>query len=306
MSNVKVPFKTKMSRMGLLGKKYAPEIFLGLGSLGFLGSMALAAIATLKLEPIIDEAKGQLKEVKINQEALEESGTYKKELSNVYIKSSLKVARLYLPTATVATLSLGLIFASHGLLSRRNLAIMGAYTTLEKSFSNYREQVVDEFGNDVDNQFRYGMKKEKVDVEYIDEKTGKTKTKKEEIIVVDPNIIAGYSPYARYFNEVNNNYENDASYNLLFLRNAQNYANDKLRTQGHIFLNEVYDLLGFDRSREGALVGWVFDLNDECRDNFVDIGIYDISLKSSQDFVNGYEKSILLDFNVDGIIYDMI
>lgn len=302
MSNIS--FKTRMHRFGLLCKKNSAEIFLGLGSLGLLGSMISASIAALKIEPILDETKAQLKEVKDHKDALTEK-EYKKEMTDVYLKTGIKVARLYLPTATLATVSFGLIFASHGIISKRNVAIMAAYKAVEESYEQYREKVREEYGEDKDNEFRYGFKKEKVDVEYVDE-AGKKKKKKEEIIVADADTVSKYSPYARFFNEVNPNWERSSSYNLLFLRNAQNYANDKLREQGHIFLNEVYDLLGFQRSQEGAVVGWVFDLDDNTRDNYVDIGIYDINLESSQDFINGYEKSILLDFNVDGIIYDLI
>ena len=92
----------------------------------------------------------------------------------------------------------------------------------------------------------------------------------------------------------------------MFLRAQQQYANDKLIAQGHLFLNEVYDMLGLPRTKAGAIVGWVYDDNNAVGDNFVDFGIYDVHRETARDFVNGYERSILLDFNVDGVIYDLI
>lgn len=39
-------------------------------------------------------------------------------------------------------------------------------------------------------------------------------------------------------------------------------------------------------------------------DNFIDFGVFDGDRPRARDFVNGYERSILLDFNVDGASAD--
>lgn len=298
-------FKLKMSRAGLLLKKYSPEIMLGVGSFGMLAAMISVGVATTKVEPLFDEAKEDITDVRERKNELEEK-EYKKELTKVYLKTTGQLIRVYLPSASIAMASYALIFGSYGILNRRNAGLMAAYAAVDRSFSKYRERVKEEYGEEKETEIRYGLKKEKVDVEYVDEKTGKTKKKKEDVIVADTNDILKYSPYAKFFNESNPNWERSNGYNLLFLRNAQNYLNDKLRTQGHLFLNEAYDLLGFPRTQEGAIVGWVFDLDNPARDNYVDIGLYDLGLESNQDFINGYEKAVLLDFNVDGVIYDLI
>ena len=61
-------------------------------------------------------------------------------------------------------------------------------------------------------------------------------------------------------------------------------------------------MLGIPATRAGQQVGWIYDKNDPNKDNFVDFGIYDTNRPSNRDFVNGYERTILLDFNVDGNI----
>jgi hypothetical protein len=88
--------------------------------------------------------------------------------------------------------------------------------------------------------------------------------------------------------------------NRLFVTCQQNYLNHVLQVRGHVFLNEAYDALGLERSTAGAVVGWVMGDNG---DNYIDFGIFEAQ---NARFVNGSERSILLDFNVDGVIYDKI
>ena len=114
-----------------------------------------------------------------------------------------------------------------------------------------------------------------------------------------------YSEYARFYDCGNEGWTKDPEYNLMFLRQQQNYANEKLKVNGHLFLNEVYDMLGIPRSKAGQVVGWIYDEKNPNGDNFVDFGIYD-NKDGNRRFVNGYEATILLDFNVDGVIYDLI
>jgi hypothetical protein len=46
--------------------------------------------------------------------------------------------------------------------------------------------------------------------------------------------------------------------NAATLAAAQAYANDQLRTRGHLFLNELLDLLELPRVRQGQTAGWVW------------------------------------------------
>ena len=149
---------------------------------------------------------------------------------------------------------------------------------------------------------KYNIKSQELEETVVDEK-GKEKTVKKTVGVVDPNEI---SDYAKFFDESCAGWSKDPEYNLLFLKKQQNWANDKLKAQGHLFLNEVYDMLGIDRTKYGNVVGWIYDEKNPNGDNFVDFGIYDIYSDRARAFVNGYERNILLDFNVDGPILDLI
>jgi hypothetical protein len=172
--------------------------------------------------------------------------------------------------------------------------LTAAYGALEKGFNEYRGRVIDKYGEEEDRDFRYGSEK----VEVLDQETGKNKTVTR-VGSDDPSI------YARFFDPYSTSWSKEAEYNLLFLKCQQNYANDLLRSRGHVFLNEVYDLLGVPRSKAGAVVGWILSKNGET-DNFINFGVFDGREQVARDFVNGREGAILLDFNVDGVIYDKI
>ena len=259
----------------------------------------MACKATTKLPTIIENHKEKVE--RINDDLTDgglENYTEKearRDLTNTYAQTSLAVVKLYAPAVLVSSASLASIIWSHRILSKRNLALASAYTAIDRSYKEYRKRVKERFGEEVDKELKYGIKKEEVTT--IDE-NGKETT--ETVGFVDPEGVQ-YSDYARFFDETNVNWQRDAEYNLFFLKQQESVANDMLRTHGFLYLNEVYDMLGFRKTRAGQEVGWVCDekLGKDC---YVDFGIYDIHKRRAQDFVNGYEKSILLDFNVDGII----
>ena len=191
-------------------------------------------------------------------------------------------------------LSIYALTNSHNILTKRNVALTAAYGALEKGFNEYRARVVDKYGEDEDRNLRYGTQ----EVEIVDPETKKKKTVTR-VGPDDPSI------YARFFDPFSTSWNKEPEYNLFFLKCQQNYANDLLRSRGHVFLNEVYDMLGIPRSKAGAVVGWVLSENGET-DNFVNFGVFDGRTDVARDFVNGLEGAILLDFNVDGVIYDKL
>lgn len=286
-------------RGGLLLKKHSPEILMVTGVVGIVASTVMACRATLKAGEVIDEAKKKLDVIHEAQGLVQYSpADYKKDLTITYVQTGFEFIKLYGPAVLVGAASIGCILSSHGIMKKRNLALVAAYKAVEKSFSDYRKRVVDEFGVEKDRLLKNGTVQSKISVVEIDE-NGKAKKSQKIVETTDPNSL---SQYARFFDEGSINWSKTPEYNLTFLKCQQNYANDLLRTRGHIFLNEVYDLLGIPRSQAGAVVGWVKEVGD----GFVDFGIFDGERMAVRDFVNGYERSILLDFNVDGVIYDMI
>jgi hypothetical protein len=112
--------------------------------------------------------------------------------------------------------------------------------------------------------------------------------------------LDGLSPYARIFDEYSEAWEKNAEYNKAFLMNQQNWLNDRLRAKGHVFLNEVYDRLGLERTPAGQIVGWVWNGD---YDNYIE---FDLFNPKNEPFLSGRENSVVLDFNVDGPIQNLI
>ena len=286
-------------------RKYSPEIFLGLGIMGVITSTIIACKNTLKVNDILDKADNDIKDVKKALETKKEEYTEqdsKKDLTIIYTQMGVKFVKLYVFPISLGTLSIMSIIQGHNILRKRNMAIAAAYAVVDKGFKEYRKNVIERFGEKMDKELRYNLKAEEVEIETVDE-NGKIKKEKCEMTVVDGNTV---SEYAKFFDEFSDNWEKDAEYNLMFLRRQQDYANELLKSRGHVFLNEVYDMLGLKRTKAGQVVGWIYDKNNPNGDNYIDFNIYDISKESNRAFVNGTERSILLDFNVDGVIYDLI
>lgn len=296
-------------KAGFQLKKHSPEILVVTGAIGVVTSAVMACKATRKIDDILDETKkavDAIHDCSTNEDFKDEYSEEdaKKDLVITYSRAAINFAKLYGPSVALGAVSLGCIFASNNILRKRGIAIAAAYTAVDTTFKEYRKRVVERFGEEVDRELKYNLKAKKVTEKVVDEETGETKkVKKTEYTAEDPN---GYSDYARFFDEYCNGWEKDPEYNLMFLRTQQSYANDLLKSRGHLFLNEVYDMLGIPRTKAGQVVGWVYNEDNPVGDNFVDFGIYDINRETNRDFVNGYERSILLDFNVDGNIWDLI
>ena len=286
----------------LLAKKHSPEILLVAGVAGIVTSTVMACKATLKAEEVVEEAKHKFDTIKKAKETIEpEKYTdedYRKDLTIAYIQTGVEFVKLYGPAVLLGTASIACIIGSHGIMKKRNVALMAAFKALDKSFDDYRKRVIEEFGPDKDRFFKNGIKQETVTETTTDE-NGEVKVTEKVVETVDPN---GISQYARFFDEACSQWSKVPEYNLTFLKCQQNYANDLLKSRGHVFLNEVYDMIGVPRSQAGAIVGWVLGKGDD----YIDFGIFNGENEANRDFVNGYERSILLDFNVDGVIYDLI
>lgn len=296
-----------VGRGGLVLQKYSPEILLTVGITGAIVSTIMACRATLKVEAIVEETKDDLDQIKgakkqgktVNGESYSEED-YTKDLAIAYVQSGLKFTKLYGPSVGFGVLSVGCILSAHGIMTRRQVGLVAAYNLVSEGFASYRKRVTDELGEEVDRQYRQGVHEESVNGTEVDPE-GKTVKVKKKVKTYD---AATKSDYARFFDQLSPQWRKDASMNLYFLKAQQNFLNDKLKANGHVFLNEVYDALGIPRSKAGQVVGWVNNSKDG--DSFIDFDIYNISNGPGRDFVNGYNNAILLDFNVDGIIFDLI
>lgn len=307
MANTK--FVTGMSRAvskaGLTLKKHSPEILIGLGIVGTIASTVMACKASTKASEILANSKKELEQVHAVGNDPNFTGytekDYKKDLTLVYAKTGVRFVKLYAPAVLLGTASIAAILSGHGILRKRFVELSAAYAAVDAGFKEYRGRVVERFGKELDRELKYNIKNHEVEEVVVDEDGNETVVKSV-IQTAEP------SEYAKFFDETCMYWDRNADYNLTFLRMKQAEANDQLRLRGHIFLNEVYDMLGIQRTKAGNIVGWIYDTKnpDHNGDNCVDFGIYDLFDANKRAFVNGHERSILLDFNVDGNIWDLL
>ena len=300
-----------LHKVGFKLKKHSPEILIVTGVIGIVTSTVVACKATTKVNDIVDETKDMVDKIHDaveNKKHTSDGEEYTQEVANkdltiVYAQTGLKFVKLYGPAVAIGIASIGCIVGSNHILRKRNIALAAALTAMETSFKEYRGRLIDRFGKDLDRELRFGIKAKEVEEKVVDEK-GKETTVTKTVEVVDPNAI--HSIYSVVFCEGNSGWTRNAELNKVFLIQQQNYANDKLKLNGVLTLNEVYDMIGAPRTAYGQIAGWVYTDDSSIGDNFVDFGIFDVNNEKACDFVNGYEKSIILDFNCIGNILEYI
>ena len=309
-------------RFGLQLKKHSPEILITVGVVGTVTSTVMTCKATTKLNDILEESKkdverireakengyvqvevpsenGKVTEIK-QVEYSEEDGN--KDLTITYVQTGVKVAKLYAPAVIVGALSLTCIISSNNILRKRNAALVTAYAALDKAYKGYRKRVADRFGEEVEYEILHDIKAREVTVKEVDEK-GEEQEITKIVNAMNPELN---DEYTKFFDCGQAGWDKDPEVTLCFLRKQQAYANDILRTRGHITLNDVYDMLDIPRTKTGYVVGWVYDEKNPVGDNYVDFGLYDGTDPRVNMFVNGDERTVKLTFNVDGVIYDLI
>lgn len=293
---VKNAVTSKVARQILIGQKHAPEILFASGIVGIAGTVVLACRATLKVEDALDTAEAKRNQIeqalKVTDPKRYSVRDAKRDRGLVKIQLASDITKLYAPAVGLGVASVAALTGSHVILTKRNIAITAAYKVLDEGFTQYRERVRAELGEDKERELRHDIREQELRID--DTAKGEVRTVK---------VKTGRaSIYARFFDELNPNWKNNYELNLMFLSMKQNYCSDRLHAKGHLFLNEVYDELGMERTKAGQVVGWIVGDGD----SYVDFGIYDASNSKKRDFVNGVEPAILLDFNVAGPIYDLI
>ena len=289
-------------------KKNSPEILLGAGIVGFVGTVVLACRATCRADEVLEVHRKKIKDIEDAKEIADadpegemsyDIEIYRQDKAIRYLKTTGSLAKLYAPTVAVGTLSLACILTSRNIMQKRYLGVVAAYNGLSAAFEEYRKRVRDEYGEGLDKHFRYGTTYEELPV--YDENGKKTK-EKEQVEKTETGMVIPNDDSCRFFDSSNPNWDKNPTFSMMWLRGQQNILNDILHTRGHVFLNEVYDALGFPHTPQGAVLGWIDGEGDNC----IDFGLYDQNKENVRRFVNGVDNVIMLEFNHDGVIWDKI
>ncbi len=288
----------------LFFRKHGPAILTAAGVGGFAVSSFLTGRAALKAQKPVEDLRRKKEEIldrNLGEKSYRREGRKRqaRDLLTLYREEGVEILKIYAPAVTVGAVSVFCVIASHGMMRSQRAALAAAYTALDTGFRTYRKSVQEELGPEKEMEL-YRRR--------LIRNLGERREPEEGEEGFDPNAACDMdygrkwgSQYARFFDETNVNWTRTPEYNKTFLLQKQNWLNDKLRAYGFVFLNEVYQELGFERTQAGQSVGWR-TIERGGKDGFIDFGIFDIFDESSRAFVNGLEGSILLDFNVDGPI----
>lgn len=290
-------------------KQHSPEILLAVGILGMLYGTYEACKATLQASEKIDNTKKTVErltdchERAIAGELTEEYSDeeYRKDMVTTYAQATFELTKTYAKTVVIDGLAIASLIGSHSILRKRNASLLAAYVVLDKAYSDYQKRVVERFGEDLNNELKYDIKSQKIETIVTDE-DGKEVIESE---YANSATVPKYSPYARVFDEACKGWSKDPQRSLMQLQAFEEFANQKLRTEKKVYLNDVYEMLGIPKSSIGQFVGWKYDKNNNKGDNRISFRIFDASKENCRSFVNGYERNLIIDPNVDGIIVPM-
>lgn len=288
-------------------KKHSPEILVVAGIGTGIVAAIIACKQTIKANDIVAEARKSLqniedvKELAANNEVEYTEENEQEDRKTIGMQVAVGMIKTYALPVGLGVLSITCILAGHHILKKRNVALAAAYSALSTDFMNYRKRVVDKYGKDVDFMLKNGLEKQIVANQVVDPETGEVKETKEEVLTYEGDKL---SQYARVFDEVGSTqWTPSADHNRAFLLMEQNYFNERIRTRGYIFLNEVYERLGFRPTKAGSVVGWVYQNADY---EGIDFGIFTAHTQKAAEFLEGTEPSIILDFNVQGDILSLV
>lgn len=275
-------------RAGLVLSKHAPTILTAAGTAGFIGTTILASKATLKVEETVAEEAALLVKVHEAHDAgkLDDKDALHDKVV-LYTRMTTKLAKLYAPALILGAASIVSLATGHGIMLKRNASLAAAYAAVDQAFKSYKKKVESKFG------------KEAVLDALVS--TAEEDLTKDEMTLEAITAVDGVSPYGVIFDSSNNNWSADEDLSMLHLKCQQQYANDILQTRGHIFLNEVYKMLGFPHTPAGAVTGWVKGHGDD----FIDFNIFD-GMFEGEDENGRTVTKWALDFNVDGVMWDKI
>lgn len=306
---IKIPANVSRAicRSGFKIKKASPEILLGTGIVGGIVATVMACKATTKASEILDKAKTDIETIHDVAESEQFKDKYneedfKKDLTITYVKTGVDLVKTYAPSVLVGAVSIGCVLAGHNIIRQRNIALTAAFSTVLKDFNDYRGRLVERFGEDLDKELRFNVKAKEIE-EVVTHEDGTTEVVKSIVNVADPNTN---SDYTFFFDDGCRGWTKDAETNFLVAKSIQQHMNMKLQLEGVVLLNDVREAFGLPKTRAGCVVGWIYDENNPTGDNFIDLGIFNQDNERARAFVNGFERVLKIDPNVDGYIYDLI
>lgn len=277
-----------VSRSLLKLQKHSPTLLVVGGVAGLSATVVLAAVATRKIEPVLNEHAHDADQIREDVPTSDQG----REMLRLYTKTTMQFTKIYGPAITLGVVSAGSVLWGHNILKGRHVATMLAYSGLQDQFGAYRDRIKQTLGEEAERDIYAGAHGE-------NGPDGLAPVWPEE----DKSPLNQTHYLRPWFAEHNRQWTKSSVDNYLWLKGVQHHANSKLNARGHLFLNEVLDDLDMERVPEGQVSGWI--LNGD-GDDYVDFGFMTGNDAHTVAFRNQAENTVQLNFNVDGLIWDKI
>lgn len=298
MSNIQEALSAGLHKVAFGLRKVGPEI-------GTVAGMAGIAVSAIYLYKAVNESKDILAKVKEEVKKLEDEGADEKDIKAVKIAGGVAVAKKVAIPAGLAVASSATVLGIHHEMRKENRRLSDVITQTSLAYNALKNEIREQLGDEQADELIYGVRKpDKKEIKEIEENSPRkdeiTDEERKSYRISDGEEITP-SPYAVFFDETCNNYSDDPEYNKNTLILLQAQLNERLRRVGYVYLNEVYEKLGVEKTEAGHVMGWRYAPHDPNHegDNQIDFNMWDIRSRANRRFINGYEPVVLLDFNID-------
>lgn len=143
----------------------------------------------------------------------------------------------YIPAALVGVATITAIIGANSISSRRNAAIISAYSLTDRAFREYRDKVVETIGEG---------KEEKVRAEVAQERWNREEMDNREIIDLGTGTVLCYDTRS------GRSFLSDKE----TIRKAQNDINELVINSEYASMNDFYRKIGLPATSDGEEVGW--------------------------------------------------
>lgn len=295
----------------------SPELLIGAGVVGLVGAAVVAVRRGVRWHSAAMAEIGHDLETIKKAEGLPQ---YTREdrvrdYAQVIGKGVWSFTQIYGPSVAVGVASVVSILAGTGILKGRLAAMTSAAATAQAALERYRSRVREKLGEDADYEFAYEVSSKKAKIKHED---GTKESLVTYHLVPSSGEWMAASPYSRLWDENAMEWCANRDIQFLTLRSLENHFNQELNARGVVFLNDVYKALGLPMSKDAALVGWIknyekpkmaqlaAELGRVPGDGVISFGVFENESPSARAYLAGDDNRVVLDFNVDGVIYDLI
>lgn len=280
-------------------QKNLPIILTVAGSIGSVTATVWACKQTMNVPDILEENDKELEEI---EKADVDEKTRSKMKRKLCRKTTGRFIKNYWKPAVVEIVSIACNGKAIHIEHKRTVEATAVAASLAQFLNDYRGRVKDRYGEDIEKEIYYNMKKGEIEETITDEK-GKEKTVKKKVNVADPD--SGHK-FRRYLTRHNQKIwcGGDNLYVSHMIDMINQDLTEKLQYDefNSLVLNDMLEATGFDKCHDGMVYGLLYDYGNPNRKNKVEITCEECYIPGER---GELEKAYILEFPIDGNIYEM-